>query len=338
MATVAGRTIDPSERGPKQTLQSGDDGQSQIFRWWALLAFFSVHRATFLCKKGRYEDSLAYFATQITVAKTMKQLLSIILMSMFSLSAHAAPEAELWPYWEASNESSTRSIDHSAWDVFLQNYLVTNSHPYRLRYKQVSNGDHQALTGYINMLQSQDPRELSRIQQLAYWINLYNAATVALMLDHYPVASITKITSGLFSFGPWDKKLLNITGQEVTLNDIEHRILRPIFKDPRLHYAVNCASVGCPNLASRAYTATNANELMEKGARDYINDARGVAVVGGKLKVSSIYDWFAVDFGKSDAAVIQHLKNYANKELKTQLNRFDNIDDYHYDWSINDHS
>ena len=111
---------------------------------------------------------------------------------------------------------------------------------------------------------------------MPYWINLYNAFTVHLILEHYPQDSIVDIRYGFFDFGPWDEKLLQIEDEEVSLNDIEHRILRPIWKDPRLHYALNCASLGCPNLQPESFYPGNVESLLNSRARDYINHPRGL--------------------------------------------------------------
>jgi hypothetical protein len=143
------------------------------------------------------------------------------------------------------------------------------------------------------------------------------------------------ISPGFFSVGPWDKKLVTVEGKELSLNDIEHRILRPLWQDPRIHYAVNCASLGCPNLRRQAYTATTAEEMLRKGAREYINHPRGAKVKKGDLIVSSIYNWFEEDFGGSEAAVIDHLTQYAAPKLKSRLDGINSIDDYRYDWSLN---
>jgi len=116
---------------------------------------------------------------------------------------------------------------------------------------------------------------------------------------------------------------------------MEHRILRPIFNDPRIHYAVNCASRGCPNLQPVAFTAKNAEELLDKGAKEFINSQRGVSVVGSKLTVSSIYEWFKVDFGNTDASVIAHLSQYADAQLADKLKGVSKISRDQYDWRIN---
>ena len=155
------------------------------------------------------------------------------------------------------------------------------------------------------------------------------------MLEHYPLDSIRDIRAGLFSRGPWRLELIEVEGEKLTLDDIEHRILRPIWRDPRIHYAVNCASIGCPNLQPRAFTAANSGMLLEQAARDFVNHERGARVENGKLRVSSIYHWFDEDFGGNDSGVIAHLKQYADTELAAKLADIDHIDDHAYDWSLN---
>ena len=169
---------------------------------------------------------------------------------------------------------------------------------------------------------------------MAYWINLYNALTVFVVVGRYPVDSIKEIKSSLIKFGPWDKELITVQGQKLTLDQIEHGILRPIWRDPRIHYAVNCASIGCPNLAAEAYRSDNLERLLEQGAKEYVNHPRGVSVEDGKLLVSSIYDWYKEDFGDTDAGVLAHLKKYAAPDLVALLDRYDSFDDG-YDWTLN---
>jgi len=270
-----------------------------------------------------------------------RKLLTAAMVLLVALGGRlvAAPQAALWPRWQASDPGSDRVVDHSAWERFLAKYLVA-SHPSginRVEYGEVSAADKQMLESYLDDLQQVPVSQLNRNEQKAYWINLYNAATLDIVLDHYPVSSITKVnlSSGLFSRGPWEAKILKIEGQEVSLNDIEHRILRPIWKDPRVHYAVNCASIGCPNLQDRAYTSKNTEVLLEKGAREYINHPRGAAFEGKKLVLSSIYDWFQEDFGGSDQGVLRHLRRYAAPDLAGKLESFSGRIDYQYDWSLN---
>jgi hypothetical protein len=261
-------------------------------------------------------------------------------MLLFSRSLTAAPKSNLWPRWNTHDPAATAVVDHSAWDRFLTRYLVTD-HPSginRVRYDDVTAEDRDRLKSYIDDLQDVAVSRLNRNEQEAYWINLYNAGTVQVILDHYPVSSITEIdlSRGLFSRGPWEAKLFEVEGEEVSLNDVEHRILRPIWKDQRIHYAVNCASIGCPNLLDRAYTAENLEMLLDKGAREYINHPRGVSFQGNKLVISSIYDWFQEDFHGSEEGVLRHLRDYANPDLAARLESYSGRIGYEYDWSLNE--
>ena len=258
---------------------------------------------------------------------------------LWCMCAHAAPSADLWPRWQASDPASTRVIDHSAWDGFLQKYVQPSADGInRVAYARVSPADRNALAKYVDGLQSAPVSKLNPREQRALWINLYNAQTLKLVLEHYPLASITSIniSPGLFARGPWGKTLLKVESAELSLNDIEHRILRPIWHDPRTHYSVNCASLGCPNLAMHAYTAARLDEMLDAGARAYINHPRGARVENGRLVVSSIYKWFKADFGGTDAGVIAHLKQYAAPALAAQLAGINDISDDQYDWSLNE--
>ncbi|NQW01447.1 MAG: DUF547 domain-containing protein [Rhodospirillales bacterium] len=265
-----------------------------------------------------------------------------MLSGFTALDALFAPKAELWERWSIHDPQSTQSIDHSAWDRFLKAYV----HPdpdglNRVAYGRVTGPDKKALKGYLGALAVVPVSRLNRAEQLAYWINAYNALTVDLIIDHYPVESITDIDlggGGFFSSGPWSKPLFPVEGTEVALNDIEHRILRPIWQDPRLHYALNCASVGCPNLQPAAFTALLVESMLEDGATAFVNGPRNVRIIGENLSVSKIYSWFQGDFGGSEGAVLDHLRHYANPDLFTQLDGHTSVSTYSYDWTLNEGS
>ena len=249
-----------------------------------------------------------------------------------------APKADLWVFWDVSEAGDTTPIDHSAWTEFLQRYVVRSADNITsVTYDSVTSNDRQKLVQYVDYLQALPVRSFNQNSQLAYWINLYNARTVLLILENQPVESITDIkpSGGFLSFGPWGEKLLQIEGQSVSLNDIEHRILRPIWQDPRLHYALNCASIGCPNLQEMAFTSQNANDQLDRGAYDYINHPRGVRLDEQGVVLSKIYAWFAHDFGQDRLALFAHLSRYADKELKVQLQSLPKINGYEYSWKLN---
>jgi Protein of unknown function, DUF547 len=251
-----------------------------------------------------------------------------------------APKVKPWDRWARHDPASDKVLDHQPWNDLLARHLMlrTDGRPHAIAYGKVDTTDRQALAAYLQALAGTEVSKLNRDEQRAYWINFYNALTVKVMLDHYPVASIRdiNISPGLFASGPWDKKLTRVEGEELSLNDMEHRILRAFWRDPLLHYAVNCASVGCPNLQPVAFTAANALALMQQAARDYINSPRGVSLRGGALVVSKIYLWFQSDFGGSDAMVIRHLLQYAGPEQAALLRGRTTIDDFIYDWRPND--
>jgi len=264
--------------------------------------------------------------------------LVVPLAGFHSFEALFAPRSELWPRWQAHDPAATVEIDHSAWDRLLGRYLtVVPGGVNTFAYDKVSPEDRAALDAYVAGLAGVAISGANKARQRAYWINLYNALTVQLVLSHYPVDSIRDIdiSPGFFGSGPWDKKLIQIEGEALSLNDIEHRILRPIWRDPRVHYAVNCAAIGCPNLQPTAFTAENSEALLEAAARAYVNHPRGVRLRDGELVVSSIYAWFAEDFGTSDAQVISHLARYANPDLARALWRISQIEDHRYDWTLN---
>ncbi|QXO17752.1 MULTISPECIES: DUF547 domain-containing protein [Vibrio] len=257
----------------------------------------------------------------------MKYLLSLLLC--LPVSVFAAPKADLWLFWTASNQENRQKIAHDAWQQLLDRYLSRNGEYTLFNYAAVSQTDQHKLSRYLSSLAAIDPRTLNRSEQYAYWINLYNAQTVQLILQHYPLDSITQL-GGLFSFGPWDDKVLTIAGQTLTLNDIEHRILRPIWLEPRTHYALNCASLGCPNLQPQAFTADNLDQLLDSAAQEFINSEKGAHMQDEKLVLSSIYDWYQVDFG-SRQQLIQHLATY-----RADLSGFRGNIRYQYNWALNE--
>ncbi|GMQ96195.1 MAG: DUF547 domain-containing protein [Gammaproteobacteria bacterium] len=251
-----------------------------------------------------------------------------------------AHKSELWERWTNYSASATASIDHSEWNTFLVDNLV----PYadgvnRIAYAKVSEADKKRLKAYLSALSAVPISEFSRDEQFAYWINLYNALTMDVLLDRYPVESIRdiSISPGFFTIGPWGKKLVRVEGQELSLDDIEHRILRPIWKDPRIHYAVNCAALGCPSLMPSAFTRSNTEELLERGARNYINGKHGARFDSDtRLIASSLYDWYQDDFGGDEASVIAHLRSYARPALAAKLEGITEVYDFEYDWTLND--
>ena len=250
-----------------------------------------------------------------------------------------APGAELWEHWTAHSPDDLRTIDHAPWDRLLKTYVTDKPEgANRVAYARVTPEDRKALDAYVGALAAVNISGHARHEQLAYWINLYNALTVQVVLAHYPVATIRDIdiSPGLFADGPWGAKLVSVEGVALSLNDIEHRILRPIWRDPRIHYGVNCASIGCPDLRPEAFIGARVEQQLTEAARAYVNDPRGVSIKGGNVTVSKIYDWFIEDFGGDEGGVIDHLLDFAKPALAVELRRIGKLYDTSYDWSLND--
>lgn len=240
-------------------------------------------------------------------------------------------------YWSSHDDNATTTIDHSDWDNFLETYVdVANDH--KVAYGQVTDQDKLSLETYLQRLSQLDPRRYSREEQYAYWINLYNALTIKVVLDHYPVKSIRsiKLSGGLFTVGPWKAKLIKINNRDLSLDNIEHDILRPIWRDARVHYAVNCASIGCPNLSDQAYTAENTEALLEQSARNFINSDKGIRFSGKNVTASKIYSWFKEDFGNNEQNLVEHLKQYADNDRLALLSQDALQIKYRYNWDLND--
>ena len=235
--------------------------------------------------------------------------------SYSSATPDAAPAA-------AYEDLLGRRISKGAGDLNLFDYAGTKS-----------SGDDKIVRDYIAYLSAQNPDTMPPAEATAYWANLYNAETVRLIIDNYPVKSIRKIGNGFT--GPWKKNTLVINGQDTSLDHIEHGILRKQFPSPYIHYMVNCASIGCPNLSTKLWKADTLEADQIAAAEAYINSPRGVAIKGNKLELSSIYKWFKDDFG-GKAGLLPHIRQHAGPELAAAIDNGASIGGYEYDWSLNE--
>lgn len=260
------------------------------------------------------------------------------LLVAVALHFFSPPKAELWDRWASHDENSDTVVSHDAWDQLLQKFVSKNEDDVALvHYDSFSADDRRILDQYVASLEDTAVTRLNRDEQRAYWINMYNAVTVKVILDHYPVDSIREIdiASEILANGPWKAKLVEVEGQELTLDDIEHRILRPIWQDARTHYAINCGAISCPNLHDRAFKADDIDETLDVLAREYVNSSRGLEIKDGDVHASKIFKWFQSDFGGTEEAVLDHVRTYASNDLREKLSNFTSIGTYHYDWALN---
>jgi len=255
-----------------------------------------------------------------------RALLALPLATLLPRAAFAGPDAAL--------------------DALLARHVVPHEDGVtRLRYAawKASAADLRALDAWIEQAAARRPTAMPRNEAFAFWANLYNALTLKVVLERYPVRSIRDIRSTGVPFdprqfsGPWRTRLVTVEGRRMSLDDIEHETMRPTFRDPRVHYAVNCASIGCPNLWPRAWRAETLERELDAAAAAFVNHPRGVTVLpDGRLRVSSIYSWFREDFGNSEAGVVAHLRQHAVPALAARLGERTTIAEDAYDWALND--
>lgn len=209
---------------------------------------------------------------------------------------------------------------HQAWHTLLQKHVNQAG---KVDYKGFQR-DKGQLESYLKTLSEQRPEDSwSRDARLAYWINLYNAYTVKLIVQHYPVSSIREIYDGK----PWDKKWIELGGEPLSLNQIEHQIIRKRFDEPRIHFAVNCAAQSCPPLLNRAFTAKRLDEMLEHATRSFINNPAHNKISTKELQVSKIFDWYAEDFG--------NIPRFINLYSPVSIPSDTDISYLDYDWSLN---
>ncbi len=259
-----------------------------------------------------------------------------------AVSAHAAPKAELWPIWDQAGEQT--GIDHSQWQAVLNTHVSSDADGVnKVNYAALREGDRKGegkgnrsnLDQYIAYLSSLDPRVYTRDEQMAYWINFYNALTIQLVLNYPKKGSILRMGQRFFSIGPWDDAVATVAGESVTLNDIEHRILRPIWQDHRIHYAVNCASIGCPNLAQQAYQPNTLEAQLAAAESSYLTHPRGVSIDKRTVTLSTIFKWYRSDFGATESDVLDYVSEH-HAGLRTLREDEGRVKvRYDYDWALN---
>nr|WP_297789688.1 DUF547 domain-containing protein [uncultured Allomuricauda sp.] len=208
--------------------------------------------------------------------------------------------------------------DHTLWEFLLQRYVDDTG---RVDYKGFSK-DKQVLEGYLRILKENQPvRDWNKNEKLSYYINLYNAYTVLLILDNYPIESIKKIR------GPWDQRLIPLNGELISLGDLEHQILRKM-GEPRIHFAINCASASCPKLSNKPYLPNTLDQQLDRAAHEFINSERN-HIEGDHLQLSKIFKWYKNDFFNGN------IRNYINGFTTTPISQNAKVDYLEYDWNLN---
>ena len=271
----------------------------------------------------------------MSVANT-KSICPVMKLAVHTFSRIAAVLTGVAVTMTSFTASAQDAISHESWGDILDTYVSPGPDGVNLvDYGALETNavDREKLDTYIAQFDGADIAAMERDAQFAAWSNLYTAVTVRYIVEKYPTDTIKP----WYSTGPWKSIKVRAGDELISLHGIEHDVLRKQWSDdPRLHYAINCASYSCPDLRTTPWVAETLDADLNDAARAYVNHPRGVLVNGDSLDVSSIYKWFEEDFGGSEAAVIDHLLHYADADLAEQIAARGKIDDYDYDWSLND--
>jgi len=258
----------------------------------------------------------------IGVLAIVFNLSSCALFSAAGLSSQGQPIKKVNSPLKSTTANSAVNLDHSQWDILLKKYVGKDGLVDYVGFKN----DHETLNGYMQMLSGEQPESNWSVQELlAYYINLYNAYTVDLILKNYPVNSIKDIN------GPWTKGIVPIGTNNLSLGGIENGVLRKM-NEPRIHFAINCASISCPNLLNEAYTAAKINEQLNKATQEFINSSEN-DIKANNPQLSSIFDWYRKDFildGEPNVIA------YINQFSSTKISRDATIGYKEYNWKLNE--
>lgn len=254
-----------------------------------------------------------------------------------SNSAHA--RAALGKTWPASNRISMNEIDHSRFDALLKKFVDGDGYVDYTRWK-ASAVDRKSLHNYLDELSRADRRKPARREaKLAFWINAYNAVTLEGILREYPTSSIRQHTSRLGGYNIWKHLPLRVGDEAFSLEQIEHDLLRPM-GEPRIHFAIVCASVGCPRLLNEAYITEKLNQQLTTNTRDFFLRSQNIRVdaAAGTIYLSSILKWYGKDFGETQGERLANLTSdlpVAARSLIANKPRI-RVEYLDYDWSLND--
>jgi len=253
--------------------------------------------------------------------------------------AYSEPPAKLIVFWDDFEEASGIQVKHQPFQDILDLYLDRQdfSGVNRFDYERVSEADHDKLNEYLDYLQRLDPRQFNRAEAKSYWINLYNAGVIELVIAAYrsgSVETIRELRSGMFSAGPWKRKIFTVTMQKMSLDDIQHGVIRPIWQDHRTHFVLTKATIGGANLPQAVLTAQNIEEVLENAQKGYLSHPRAVRLDGDVLVLSSLFDWYASDFADDEATFLEFLRGYVPANIASPLSSSGDTR-FEYDWALN---
>lgn len=226
-------------------------------------------------------------------------------------------------------------VEHAPWHTLLQKY-VNDKGMVDYRSWKASASSVKQLDDYIAQLSAAKLTNASKADHLAFWINAYNAVTIKGILREYPTSSIRNHTAKLWGYNIWKNLKIPVDGKLLSLDDIEHKVLRKT-EEPRIHFAIVCASIGCPKLLNAAYEPETIDEQLTKNAREFFADEEKFKWSGKKFQVSPILKWFGEDFGDTTDKQMEAIAPFLPKDAKTIAKSGGlSVSYLGYDWGLND--
>lgn len=262
--------------------------------------------------------------------------LLVIVLMLFSKQATSAIEMELIDFWNDSEPLGVINVDHAPLQEILQTYVVSD-HPSgiaRFDYESVSEADVEKLENYLDYLQLLEPRQLNKEEAKAFWVNLYNAATLNMVIDAYNSGRVTRVRSRGLPTRRWRRDIVRVALQDMSLDDILNGVIRPIYRDPRIHYALFFCTLGGPDMPTEVLSGENNEELLNKFEKDYLMHSRAVRLDGSELVLSEMFQNYDTDFAETPSALINYLSQHVPEPVGQAMSQVTDIR-FEYDWTLN---
>lgn len=266
-------------------------------------------------------------------------IVTVTVISAATMAGYAGQPAVLGRNVSAGQRTPAHQIDHSTWNILLKKYVDDHGMVDYASWKATP-ADVQALDDYLGHLSTATfSQQTDEAVKLAFWINAYNAVTIEGILREYPTTSIRNHTAKLFGFNIWNDLKLLVDGQAYSLNDMEHEVLRKM-GEPRIHFAIVCASIGCPRLLNEAYLPDQIDEQLTANTKAFFADSSKFRIDSRQraVAVSPILDWFAEDFGSSRSEQLRRIAPYLPDPAVQELAQRGALTVRYldYDWGLND--
>ena len=213
-------------------------------------------------------------------------------------------------------------ISHSSWDALLNRHVTSEG---KVNYDGFKS-DIAKLDAYLNLIGNNEAKPgWTQAEKKAFWLNTYNAWTIKLVLERYPVNSIKDVSAK-----PWDKRFIKVGANTLTLNDIENKIIRRQFKDARIHFAVNCAAISCPKLSNKAFTAINVEKELDRLTKEFLK-TDNVNLIEKSAQLSKIFEWYAADFIEESESVLKFVEQHSGMTFHPKVK----VSYLEYNWKLN---